>query len=59
MPNPIDLQKSLSGANYPATKSDLLECAKSNGADQNLIEDLKQLPDEEYSGPDQVQKAMF
>ncbi len=33
MPNPIDVQKTLSGANYACSKQDLIEHAKSNGAD--------------------------
>lgn len=59
MPNPIDLQKTLSGAKYPSSKQDLIEHAKSNGADQEILDALQKLPDGEISGPDQVQKAVF
>ena len=59
MPNPIDVQKALSGVNYPAGKNDLVEHAKSNGADNVIVENLQKLPDKEYSGPDQVQKEVF
>lgn len=59
MPNPIELQKALAGANYPATKSDLLECAKGNGADESVLGDLEKLPEQDYSGPDDVEKAAF
>ncbi|MCW2691109.1 MAG: hypothetical protein JWR37_5999 [Mycobacterium sp.] len=59
MANPIDVQKALAGESYPASKSDLIEKAKENGADQSLVDDLDKLPDREYSGPDQVQKALF
>jgi hypothetical protein len=59
MPSPIDVQKALSGAKYPSSKQDLIEHAKNNGADDEIVESLKNLPDEEISGPDQVQKAVF
>jgi hypothetical protein len=59
MPNPIELQKSLAGASYPSSKEQLIERAKANGANQDVLEDLKKLPDREFGGPDQVQKAIF
>ena len=59
MPNPIDVQKTLGGGSYPCSKEDLIEHAKSNGADQDILDGLQKLPDGEISGPDQVQKAVF
>lgn len=59
MPNPIDLQKALSGANYPSKKQDLTSHAKENGADKEILDGLEKLPDGDISGPDQVQKAVF
>ncbi|KWX24608.1 hypothetical protein AFM11_07965 [Mycolicibacterium wolinskyi] len=59
MPNPIDVQKALSGAKYPSSKQDLIEHAKTNGADSEIVDALGKLPDGEISGPDQVQKAVF
>jgi hypothetical protein len=59
MPNPIDVQKALSGVSYPSKKEDLIEHAKRNGADQDILDALQKLPDGEISGPDQVQKAVF
>ncbi len=59
MPNPIDVQKSLSGVNYPATKTVLIERARYNGADEDVLDDLGKLPEQQYGGPDEVQKAMF
>jgi hypothetical protein len=59
MPNPIELQKSLAGASYPSSKEQLIERAKANGANQDVLADLKKLPDREFDGPDQVQKAIF
>jgi len=59
MPNPIDVQKALSGAHYPCSKQDLIQQAKNNGADDELVNSLNKLPDGDISGPDQVQKAVF
>lgn len=59
MPNPIDVQKTLGGVSYPCSKEDLIAHAKSNGADQDILDGLQKLPDGEISGPDQVQKAVF
>ncbi|MFN3005019.1 DUF2795 domain-containing protein [Mycolicibacterium wolinskyi] len=43
MPNPIDVQKALSGAKYPSSKQDLIEHAKTNGADSEIIDALGKL----------------
>jgi hypothetical protein len=59
MPNPIEIQKVLSGAKYPSSKNDLIEHAKSNGASGEIVDSLNKLPDGEISGPDQVEKAVF
>lgn len=57
--NPIQLQKALAGINYPAGRDDVLNVARDNGADDDVITALKDLPDQSYSGPDQVTKAVF
>jgi hypothetical protein len=59
MANPIQLQKNLAGMDYPASKDDLVKKAQENGADQEVVDQLKKLPDKEYSGPDQVTQAVF
>jgi hypothetical protein len=59
MPNPIELQKSLAGVSYPSSKDQLIQRARDNGANQDIMDQLKKLPDREFDGPDQVQKAMF
>ncbi|HEX4789370.1 MAG TPA: DUF2795 domain-containing protein [Actinospica sp.] len=57
--NPIDLQKALKGATYPAGREDLVGCAESNHADGLLVEKLRQLPDQRFEGPNDVQKEVF
>ena len=56
--NPIEVQKHLKGINYPASKEDLTSTAKSNEAPNELVERLENLPDQQFSGPDDVQEAL-
>lgn len=56
--NPIEVQKHLKGINYPASKEDLASTAESNNAPGDLVEQLRNLPDQQFSGPDDVQEAL-
>jgi hypothetical protein len=56
--NPVDVQKHLKGIDYPASKEDLASTAESNNAPDELVERLRNLPDQQYSGPDDVQQAL-
>jgi hypothetical protein len=56
--NPIQLQKHLKGMDYPASKQDLINHAKKQGADENALSALEQLPDEKYETPADVSKAI-
>ena len=60
MPQPefIEVQKHLSGASYPATKDQLIEQARSNGASEDVIEALSRMPEGEYDGPNRVSSAV-
>jgi hypothetical protein len=55
--SPIDLQKALSGIDYPASREELVRCAKSNNASQDVLDVLDELPDSEYDGPSAVNQA--
>ncbi|GAB2325110.1 DUF2795 domain-containing protein [Streptomyces griseoincarnatus] len=57
--SPIDLQKSLKGADYPAAKDDLVSVARSNGADDGLVKKLSETGTKRFDGPNEVQKAVF
>jgi hypothetical protein len=57
-PNPIQLQKHLSGVDYPAKRDDLVNAARSQGADDSMVNALKSIPDREYDGPNAVSKAV-
>ncbi|NYV76300.1 DUF2795 domain-containing protein [Streptomyces sp. UH6] len=58
-PNPIELQKALSGMDYPTDKKSLVERARSNHADGKLVEKLESLRQDSFDGPNEVQKAVF
>ncbi|GAA4612560.1 DUF2795 domain-containing protein [Actinoallomurus liliacearum] len=54
----IEVQKYLSGVDYPASKEHLLEHARKKGAPKEVMDDLKEIPEEEYDGPNRVSKAV-
>ncbi len=56
--NPIQVQKHLKGMSYPASKDDLLSTAEGNGADEELMEQLRGMKRNEFSGPDDVMEAL-
>ncbi|MEU4510257.1 DUF2795 domain-containing protein [Nonomuraea wenchangensis] len=57
-PNPIQLQKHLSGVDYPASKDDLVQAARDHGADDDIVKALENMPDREYDGPNAVSQAV-
>lgn len=56
--NPIEVQKHLKGASYPASKEDLASLAESNGAPNELVDQLRNAERDEFSGPDDVQESL-
>ncbi len=56
--NPIQLQKYLSGIDYPATKQDLLQRAEQQGADDNVLSTLKSLDRDRFNSPNDVSEAL-
>jgi hypothetical protein len=59
MPSPIDIQKALSGIDYPASKDQIVQHAEKNGGDQEVVEALRKIDDREYEGPSGVSAAVF
>ncbi|MEV7099403.1 DUF2795 domain-containing protein [Amycolatopsis sp. NPDC051045] len=57
-PNPIELQKYLSGVDYPAKRDDLVRAAERNGADSDTLDIVRALPDRTYEGPSGVSKEI-
>lgn len=56
--NPIQIQKFLAGVDYPAEKSELLDTAKREGADSNVVRALNGIPDRSYAKPTEVSQAI-
>jgi hypothetical protein len=59
MVSPIDVQKALSGMDYPASKDDIVKHAEQNGGGKEVIDALKKIDDREYEGPSGVSAAVF
>ncbi len=53
----VRVQKFLDGIHYPATKKQLIDCARGNQADDDALATLHDMPEREYSGPDEVSQA--
>jgi hypothetical protein len=51
------VQTYLKGIDYPAQKEDLVRKARDNGAPQDVMDILRQLPGEQCAGPQDVMKA--
>lgn len=56
--NPREVEKSLKGIDYPAKKQDLVKHAQQQGASQEVLQTIKDLPQEDYNGPTDVTKAI-
>ncbi|KAG8152416.1 DUF2795 domain-containing protein [Burkholderia catarinensis] len=57
-PGPVDVQKTLKGMDYPASRSDIVECAERSHADRDVIDMLRRIPDREYGTPASVSKEL-
>lgn len=56
--NPIQVQKSLSGIDYPASKDELMSRARDEGASDAVRQTLERLPDRTYDSPNDVSEAI-
>lgn len=52
-----ELEKYLKGVDYPASKSDLLDKAKANGAPSEVIDMINSLSEDRFNSPIDVSKA--
>jgi hypothetical protein len=55
--SPIEVQKALAGASYPASRDDLVKLAEGNG-NTELAEALRGADTAQFSGPDDVMAAL-
>ena len=56
--NPIEVQKNLSRVSYPASRDELVEHARRQGAPDDVVSALQGLGDDSSSGPDQVMAGL-
>lgn len=56
--SPAVVEKYLAGVDYPASRQDLIDKAKKNKADRDVMDILDNLPDQTYHSPIDVSKAM-
>jgi hypothetical protein len=57
--SPIDLQKALSGMDYPTDKKHLVERARQNKANDKIVSKLDSLKQDHFDVPNEVQRAVF
>ena len=53
-----EVQKSLGGFEYPGSAGGLAEHARSQGADQELVDALQGMDQEQFDGPNAVMKKL-
>lgn len=56
--SPAQVQRFLSGLDYPSSRVELIEYAVEEGADEDVIDTLTQIPDDLYRTPDDVNQAI-
>ncbi len=57
-PSPIEVQKALGGADYPTTRDQLVDTARSNRASEDVVGLIGRLPDHDYDSPAAVSKEI-
>ena len=56
--SPANVQKFLRGVDYPSGKRDLIEAAMDNQAPKDILDMLWDMPEQDFGGPQDVQKAI-
>jgi len=57
-PNPIQMQKYLSGVDYPVSKDDLVAAATEQGAPDDVLDALRALEGDSFDAPTAVSKGV-
>jgi hypothetical protein len=53
----MQAQKTIDGIGFPVTRAELVDYAVRRGADEELLADLRRLPERVYEGPNAVGAA--
>lgn len=56
--SPANITHHLKGTDFPATRADLEENAKQNGAEDDVLDVIRQMPDQEYGSMADVTKGV-
>lgn len=56
--NPIQVEKYLKGVDYPCSKDELVKTAEREGADDNVIQTLEDMPGKSFNSPNDVSQAI-
>ena len=56
--SPADIQKHLRGVRFPASKQDLMDKARENGAPDDVVNALQSLSGNQFSNPQEVMRAL-
>jgi hypothetical protein len=56
-PTHMQAQKMVAGIHYPARKTELIDYARTRGADHELLDCMRLMPDRDYTAPGDVGRA--
>ncbi|MFC3292717.1 DUF2795 domain-containing protein, partial [Modicisalibacter luteus] len=56
--SPANVTHHLKGTNFPASRADLEKQAKENGAEEDVLEVIRNMPDEQYEDMAGVMKGI-
>lgn len=56
--SPANVTHHLSGIDFPASRSDLEQHAKDNGAENDVLDVIRQMPDQQYGSMADVTKGV-
>ena len=56
--SPASVKEALKDTEYPAEKRDLVEHARLHGANKDVLDDIKSLPDKVYTSTSEVNKEL-
>ena len=56
--SPAQVEKSIKGIRFPASRQELLEQAESNNANNDVLTILENIPDKQFNSPVDISKAI-
>ena len=56
--SPAQVEKSIKGIRFPASRQDLMDQAESNNANDDVLNILENIPDKQFNSPVDISKAI-